>query len=135
MKRPAALALATAFTAIALAGCGGGDDAGEEDAIQAAQQAAEELEKKSVEAATVDALFGALCGLKGQCAEISQKMRADPAQTVVDARAVCEHIEGKNEDKARAEVRKRFSVGSYKPAPKIADDAVHILTIRICPII
>ncbi|WP_019875394.1 hypothetical protein [Sporichthya polymorpha] len=132
-RRRAALTLAAALTAFALAGCG--DDEPEKSAQEIAREQSEQLQQESIERATVDALFGALCTIRFTCGGINEDLAADPKQATEDARAVCVQINRKDEEAAKAEVRKRFSNENFKAEGQVAEDAVRILRLKICPLL
>ncbi len=127
-----ALALTAALTALTLAGCGG-DDEPEQSPQEVARQQAEELQQESIERATVDALFGSLCGIRFECGGINKELEADPKAATEDARAVCAKVDAQNDKAAEAEVKKRFSNAKFQVSDKVAEDVVRILTLKICP--
>jgi hypothetical protein len=131
MRRRTLLALATAFIPLALAGCGDDND----KAAQDPRAAAEELQAQSVERATVDAVFGALCGIKMNCGGLDRDLPAHRQQVVEHARAICDVLKNQSEDAAITEARKRLSNGKFKVDQKKGGDVVHILKLKICPIV
>ncbi|GAA0615625.1 hypothetical protein GCM10009547_16960 [Sporichthya brevicatena] len=127
------LALTAALTALTLTACGGDDDEPEQSAQEIARRQSEQLQQETIQKATVDALFGALCGIRFECGGINEELKADPKGATEDARAICTTMQEKDEAAARAEARKRFSNDKFQVTDQKAEDVVRILKLKICP--
>lgn len=119
-----ALALASALTTFALAGCG--DDnpiqSAQDAAQNAAQNAADKAQQKAIEGAAIAAL-----------AAIDPDLAANPSRALIQAKAVCLAIENETAAKAATVARQQFGSSSVKVNDATAKQIVKVLKKDLCP--